>query len=193
MYKGKPKNEGVRYMKLSIRDLIICSLFASITAILSQISIPLPFTTVPLTMQVFAVMLCGMLLGSKLGFISQIIYLAIGTIGIPVFAQMSGGPGVILGPTGGFLLSFPIVCFIVGYFSNKGKSEFLVVAGMIVALLTSYLIGTFQFCLIMNMSFISGFMACVLPFIVIDIIKIGLVYVVGMSVCKRVNLGVGKC
>lgn len=180
-------------MKLSIRDLIICSLFASITAILSQVSIPLPFTTVPLTMQVFAVMLCGMLLGSKLGFISQIIYLAIGAIGIPVFAQMSGGPGVILGPTGGFLLSFPIVSFIVGHFSNKGKSEFLVVVGMIVALLISYLIGTFQFCLIMNVSFISGLMACVLPFIVIDIIKIGLVYVVGMSVCKRVNLGVGKC
>ncbi len=180
-------------MKLSIRDLIICSLFASITAILSQISIPLPFTTVPLTMQVFAVMLCGMLLGSKLGFISQIIYLAIGAIGIPVFAQMSGGPGVILGPTGGFLLSFPIISFIVGYFSNKGKSEISVVIGMVVALFISYLIGTFQFCLIMNVSFISGLMACVLPFIVIDIIKIGLVYVVGMSVCKRVNLGVGKC
>ncbi len=180
-------------MKLSIRDLIICSLFASITAILSQIAVPIPFTTVPLTMQVLAVMLCGMLLGSKLGFISQVIYLLIGAIGIPVFAQMSGGPGVIFGPTGGFLVSFPIVAFIVGYFSQQHKSKMSVMLGMILGLVTIYIIGTLQFSLITKVSFMSGLMACVLPFVFIDLIKIGLAYVIGSSIYKRVNIGIKTC
>ena len=106
-------------MKLKTKELVICSIFASLTAILTQISIPLP--AVPLTMQVFAVALCGLVLGKRLGFISQIIYVLLGTIGLPVFAQFSGGIGIILGPTGGFILSFPIIAFIVGYFSEKFK------------------------------------------------------------------------
>ena len=76
-------------MKLKTKELVICSIFASLTAILTQISIPLP--AVPLTMQVFAVALCGLVLGKRLGFISQIIYVLLGTIGLPVFAQFSGG------------------------------------------------------------------------------------------------------
>lgn len=175
-------------MKLSIKDIIVCGLLASITAVLSQISIPIPFTTVPLTMQVFAVMLCGMLLGPKLGFISQIIYLSIGSIGMPVFSQMSAGFGIILGPTGGFLLSFPIVAFTVGYFYHRYKSKLLLVLGMICGLIVSYLIGTIQFCLITKVSFISGLMACVIPFVAVDLLKIALVYVVGSSICKRVNV-----
>ncbi|HSQ89924.1 biotin transporter BioY [Romboutsia sp.] len=180
-------------MKLSIRDLIICSLFASVTAILAQISIPIPFTTVPLTMQVFAIMLCGMLLGSKLGFISQVIYLLIGAIGMPVFAQMRGGLGVLLGPTGGFLVSFPIAAFIVGYFSQKYKSKLSVILGMVLGLVIIYIIGTLQFCLITKVSFMSGIMACVLPFAFTDLIKIGLAYVIGSSIYKRVNIGIRTC
>lgn len=180
-------------MKLSIRDLIICSLFASVTAILAQISIPLPFTTVPLTMQVFAIMLCGMLLGSKLGFISQVIYVLIGAIGIPVFAQMRGGLGVILGPTGGFLVSFPIAAFIVGYFSQKHKSKLSVIIGMVLGLVAIYIVGTLQFCLITKVSFMSGLMACVLPFVAVDALKIGLAYVIGSGVYKRVNIGTKVC
>jgi biotin transport system substrate-specific component len=180
-------------MKLSIRDLIICSLFASITAILSQIAIPIPFTTVPLTMQVLAVMLCGMLLGSKLGFISQVIYLLIGAIGIPVFAQMSGGPGALFGPTGGFLVSFPIAAFIIGHFSQQHKSKMSVILGIILGLVIIYIIGTLQFCLITKMSFINGLMACVLPFVLIDLIKVGLAYTIGSSICKRVNIGIRTC
>ena len=117
-------------MKLKTNELVICSIFASLTAILTQISIPLP--AVPLTMQVFAVALCGLVLGKRLGFISQIIYVLLGTIGLPVFAQFSGGIGIILGPTGGFILSFPIIAFVVGYFSEKFKSTICVAPFIIV-------------------------------------------------------------
>lgn len=177
-------------MKLKTKEIILCSLFASITAVLSQISIPLPFTTIPLTMQVFAVMLCGMLLGPKLGFISQLIYILIGVIGMPVFAQMSGGPGIVFGPTGGFILSFPIVALISGYFSKKYNTKSLTIVGMLLGLASSYLIGTAQYCLITKMSFISGLVACVIPFIAADILKIILTYLVGTIMNKRIKLGV---
>ncbi|MEG0843838.1 MAG: biotin transporter BioY [Romboutsia sp.] len=176
-------------MKLSTRELIICSLFASITAILSQIAIPV--TTVPFTMQIFGVMLCGMLLGEKLGFISQVIYLLLGAIGMPVFAEMSGGLGIIFGPTGGFILSFPIVTYIVGRFSNQYKSKIILILGMVLGLVVSYLIGTIQFCFITKASFISGIMMCVTPFIIFDLLKIVLAYSLGSIVYKRVSLVVG--
>lgn len=177
-------------MKLTTKEIIVCGLFASITAVLSQISIPLPFTTVPITMQVFAVMLTGLLLGPKLGTISQVIYVLLGSIGIPVFAQMSGGMGIVLGPTGGFILSFPLLALIVGYFAKKYKSKPMVFVGMIVGVLVNYLVGTLQFCFVTNMNFMAGLMACVVPFVAVDILKIILAYIIGTSINKRIKLGV---
>lgn len=180
-------------MKLTTRELIICGLFASIIAILSQISIPLPFTTVPLTMQVFAIVLCGLLLGSKLGFISLIIYTLLGAIGLPVFAQMSGGISAIIGPTGGFILSFPILALVTGYFSKKYDSILLITLGMVIGLLLSYLIGTLQFMLIMKVSFMQGLTLCVIPFVALDLVKIGLAIGLGLNLSKRINLGISVC
>ena len=174
-------------MKLSTKELVICSLFSSLTAILTQISIPLP--SVPITMQVFAVALCGLVLGKRLGFISQIIYVLLGTIGLPVFTHFRGGIGMILGPTGGFILSFPIIAFVVGYFSEKFKSTRGIIFGMICSLLISYIIGTLQFCLVTNSDVVKGITICVVPFIIVDIIKLIFATVVGRSILKRVNLG----
>ena len=130
-------------MKLTTKQLVICSLFASLTAILTQISIPTSSSTI-LLCKVFAVALCGLVLGKSLGFISQVIYILLGGIGLPVFAGFSGGLGIILGPTGGFILSFPIIAFVVGYFSEKFKSTLGIMFGMICSLLISYIIGTFS-------------------------------------------------
>lgn len=173
-------------MKLTTNQLIICSLFASLTSILSQISISIP--PVPLTMQIFAVALCGLVLGKSLGFISQFIYVLLGSIGLPVFAGFIGGIGIILGPTGGFILSFPIIAFVVGYFFEKFKSTVGIMFGMICSLLISYIIGTFQFCLVTNSDFINSLKICVVPFIVVDIIKLSLAIIVGKSILKRINL-----
>lgn len=177
-------------MNLSTKELIICGLFASITSILAQISIPLPFTTVPMTMQVFALVLCGVILGPKLGFISQVIYVLIGLIGMPVFSQMSGGISVIIGPTGGFILAFPIITLIAGYFSKKYDSLLMITIGTILGLIINYIVGTLQFIMIMKVSFIEGLTLCVLPFVLVDLIKIVLATMVGLSVSKRVGIGV---
>ena len=173
-------------MKLKTNELVICSLFASLTAILTQVSIPLP--AVPITMQIFAVTLCGLVLGKRLGFISQTIYVLLGTIGLPLFSKFSGGVGIILGPTGGFILSFPIVAFVVGYFYEKFKSTIGIMFGMMCSLLISYIIGTVQFCIVTNSDFIKGLTICVVPFIIVDIIKLSLSTLVGKSILRRVNL-----
>ena len=101
-------------MKLTTREIILCGLFAALVSIFAQISIPLPFTTVPLTLQIFGIAITGLILGSKCAFISTLIYLILGGIGVPVFAQFSAGIGVLFGPTGGYLLAYPLMAFIIG-------------------------------------------------------------------------------
>jgi biotin transport system substrate-specific component len=180
-------------MKLSTRDLIICAMFASITAILAQISIPLPFSTVPLTMQVFAVTISGVILGAKRGFVSQLIYILLGSIGMPVFAQMSGGLGIVLGYTGGFIMAFPIMTLLIGYISEKTDKIYYVMISMILALIINYTIGTLWYSFVAGVGFVEGFMVCVAPFIISDIIKLGLATSIGINIKRRMKKEVYAC
>jgi biotin transport system substrate-specific component len=94
-----------------------------LTIVAAQISIPLPFTPVPFTLQPMVVLLGGAALGARLGMSSQILYLAAGIAGLPVFAASAVlPPGVarLLGPTGGYLLSYPFAAFVTGYFAERG-------------------------------------------------------------------------
>src|SRR3712207_7191748 len=88
------------------------ALMAAVTAVAAQISVPL--FAVPFTLQVLAVVLSGLLLGPRYGALAQAIYVLLGAVGVPVFAQFSGGLGRVLGPTGGYLLSYPLAAAIAG-------------------------------------------------------------------------------
>ncbi|MEM8531752.1 MAG: biotin transporter BioY [Chloroflexota bacterium] len=96
-------------------------------ALCAQISIPLPFTPVPITMQTFGVLIIGALFGPRLGAITMVVYLLEGLAGLPVFAQgrnawapSSIGVPVIIGPTAGYLFSYPIAAALVGALANRG-------------------------------------------------------------------------
>lgn len=94
-----------------------------LTVIAAQISIPLPFTPVPLTLQPMVVLLGAAVLGSRLGMASQVLYLALGIAGLPVFAASPALPiGVarLFGPTGGYLMSYPIAAFVTGRLAERG-------------------------------------------------------------------------
>src|SRR5215207_1324510 len=94
-----------------------------LTVVAAQISVPLPFTPVPFTLQPMVVLLGGAALGSRLAMSSQILYLAIGLAGLPVFAAspvLPQGFGRLLGPTGGYLMSYPIAAFLAGYLAEHG-------------------------------------------------------------------------
>ncbi len=98
------------------------SLFVALCA---HITIPLPFTPVPLTVQNFGVLLVGLMLGSRRGFAALALYLAEGAMGMPVFSPVGpGGIAQLLGPTGGFLLAYPLVAWVAGYVMEHGRKSF---------------------------------------------------------------------
>jgi biotin transport system substrate-specific component len=95
----------------------------ALTAAAAQISVPLPFTTVPLTLQPMVVLVGSLALGSRLGATSQVLYLAAGIAGLPVFAASATlPPGAfrLLGPTGGYLMAYPLAAFVTGYLAERG-------------------------------------------------------------------------
>jgi biotin transport system substrate-specific component len=99
------------------------SLFVALCA---RITVPLPFTPVPLTLQNFGVLLVGLMLGSRRGFAALMLYLVEGASGMPVFNPLgAGGIAQILGPTGGFLLAYPFVAAIAGWIWERGKKTFV--------------------------------------------------------------------
>jgi biotin transport system substrate-specific component len=120
---------------------------AVLTAAAAQISFPLPFTQVPFTFQPMVVLIGGLVLGSRLGFASQVVYLIAGIAGLPVFAaSVTLPPGFLrlLGPTGGYLMAYPIAAFVVGYLAERGWARRYAtsVAAMLVGLGLIYLFGT---------------------------------------------------
>ncbi len=93
--------------------------FAGLTALAAQWVIPLPFTPVPITGQTFAVLMSGAVLGSRAGAASQVLYLAVGAAGLPVFAEQSGGREVLIGPTGGYIVGFVFAAALVGLLAES--------------------------------------------------------------------------
>lgn len=110
-------------------DLFWIFSFSILTAISAQISIPVK--PVPFTLQTLMVGLSGAFLGARKGAYSQLVYLAVGSIGLPVFAEGSFGIGTLIGPTGGYLIAFPLAAFISGYIVEKSKSYLSVVLAML--------------------------------------------------------------
>ena len=169
-----------RSASLSSRDITQIGLAAALIAILAQISIPMP-TGVPMTLQTFAIPFVGIILGSKKGTIAAVIYVLLGAVGLPVFAGFKGGLGIVLGLTGGFIVSFPIMAFLAGLGLEMGGTVRLY-AGLVAGAVINYIIGTCWFVVAAHSTFAAAFAACVLPFIPTAIIKIILAGIIGKKV-----------
>jgi biotin transport system substrate-specific component len=112
---GKPR------ISLWLHQIALIISGSLLVAICARVSIPLPWTPVPFTLSNFGVLLVGLLLGSRAGGAALLLYLAEGSLGLPVFSAGSLG---IMGPTGGFLLAYPVVAFIAGWVSERGEKTF---------------------------------------------------------------------
>src|SRR5215813_12441455 len=110
------------------RSVALVFAFSLLTALAAQVSIPL--LPVPITGQTFAVLLTGALLGSRLGAAALITYLVEGACGLPFFAGGTAGLGVLLGPTGGYLISFPAAAYITGAFAEHGWDKRFITAAL---------------------------------------------------------------
>lgn len=160
--------------RFSTAQISRIGLFTALTIIVSQISIPMPYG-VPITLQTFIIPLVALLLGKKEGTFVAIIYMLLGLIGLPVFAGFSGGLSIVLGPTGGFILSFPLLAFAAGVAKEK-NSNLQIIVWLLIGAILNYVVGMFYFSLVTSSSLETAFAACVLPFIPTAIIKIGLIF-----------------
>ncbi|GMC03708.1 biotin transporter BioY [Enterococcus thailandicus] len=156
-------------MKTSLKPLIIAAEFSAIIAILSQFTIPLGI--VPLTGQTFAIGLTATLLGRRSGTLSVLIYLLLGTIGLPVFAGLSGGLSIVFGPTGGYLIGFIFQAWLTGYLVEKNVSSytwviFANVIGSFVTLIFGVIWLKASGDLSWNTAIVSGFIPFILPGII---------------------------
>lgn len=158
---------------MKTKNMILFALFAALTAVCSMISIPLPFTPVPINLATLSVFIAGGLLGSKGGSISQIVYVFLGAIGLPVFSNFSGGFGVIVGPTGGYIIGYIAAAWITGFVIEKhGQSFIKNVIGMIAGLCACYTLGTFWFMYVTKMGLVEALFMCIVPFLIGDGLKI---------------------
>jgi biotin transport system substrate-specific component len=103
-----------------LRNTLLLVGASLVTALAARIAFPLPWTPVPVTGQTFAVLLTGMVLGSRRGFLALVLYLAEGAAGLPVFAGGAAGPAALLGPTGGYLVAFPLAAAVTGLLAERG-------------------------------------------------------------------------
>ena len=152
-------------------DMVYIAVFAVLIAICSWISIP---TTVPFTLQTFAVFLAVGVLGGKRGSLSVLIYILLGAVGIPVFAGFSGGFGILLGSTGGYIIGFLFSALLMwGMEALLGKKTWVLGLSMVLGLIVCYAIGTVWFMAVYTKN--SGPVGlaavlswCVIPFIIPD-------------------------
>jgi len=178
-------------LKLSTRDLIITALFTSLTAVGAFISIPLG--PVPVTLQTLFVVLSGIILGAKLGSLSQITYVILGLIGVPVFAGGTGGLTSVVSPIFGFLLSFIVVAYVIGKITEKNKSLSNIIYSVVLGSFVIYLIGVPYFYFIFtnylgkNIDFYAALKYACIPFIPGDIIKAILAIILAKQLVPRLS------
>ncbi len=158
----------------AVTNVMLVVAASAVIAIAAQIAIDVPFSPVPLTMQPLAVLLVGVVLGSKRGAAAAALYLFEGASGAPVFAQFHGGSAWLVGPTAGYLWSYPLAAFVAGWFSEKnwGSTVVRAVSGMLLALAVIYAGGWSWLAVLMGSR--TAFVAGVAPFVTADVVKIAI-------------------
>ena len=147
---------------------------AFLTGAVAQVRIPLPYTPVPITGQVFAVLLSGALLGAGYGALSQVFYIGLGALGMPWFAGFSGGTAALFGPSGGYIIGFIPAALLIGRVTEKWPAarRFLpLFALMLLGVGIIYLFGALQFSFVMHADLKSTLALAVVPFIGVDLLK----------------------
>ncbi|MCD6218751.1 biotin transporter BioY [Candidatus Calescamantes bacterium] len=145
--------------------------FSFLTALGARIKIPLPFTPVPITLQVFFVLFSGAILGKEGGALSQLLYLALGSMGLPFFASGSGAL-YLSGPTGGYLAGFVVASYLSGCLIKVDTHPLFIFFSLFISLLVIYLFGILHLSSVFHIGLKRSIEIGMLPFLGIDIIKI---------------------
>ncbi|ADL07499.1 biotin transporter BioY [Thermosediminibacter oceani] len=174
---------------LDVREIASIALFASITALFGYISIPLPFSPVPITLQTLAVMLAGSVLTPKAAFWSMTVFLFMGAIGLPVFSGGTSGLGILFGPTGGYLMSWPVASYLIALILKKVNPNLatLLLVNILGGIVIVYAVGVSYLAYMTNMTLTAAIMAGALPFIPGDLLKAVVSSVLALSLRKALQ------
>ncbi|WP_310602116.1 biotin transporter BioY [Anaerosporobacter sp.] len=181
--------------KLTTQDLCLSAIFTVLTAVCAQIAIPLPISPVPISFGMVGVYTAAIFLKPKCAVISQVCYLLLGAVGMPVFGGFRGGVGALIGPTGGYLLVYPIIVAIIACTLNgrrallaERKQRQVVIKGGVsicIAHLVLYVSGTAWLSATTGNTFIQGLSLAVFPYVPMDIVKIVFCILVIIPLRKR--------
>lgn len=172
---------------LHTQALAQSALFAALLCILAPIAIPVG--TIPVTLAVFVVMLAGIVLPWRQAGAALLAYLLMGLIGLPVFSGGQAGAAVFIGPTGGYLWCYLPMAVVISWIC--GRRELNVgraLLGNALALILCYATGTAQFMLIMDCSTAYALRICVVPFVLVDVVKAIAAAVLGVQIRKRLQI-----
>ena len=179
--------------KMKVTDIVLCALFAAIIAVLSQIAIPMP-SGVPVTLQTFAIALCGYYLCILRATVSTLVYVLIGAVGVPVFSGFKGGFASIVGPTGGFIIGFIAMAAICGVSFRTLPDKFRVpvrIAMGIAGLAACHIVGFVQYSLISGKDLLTSFLLVSVPYLVKDIISVVAAYFAALAISKALKRRAG--
>lgn len=169
----------------SVRKMAIIALMTAVLCILAPISIPVFISPVPISLGVLAIYLTAYVLSPLDATISVIIFILLGTFGLPVFSGYSGGLSKLVGPTGGYIIGFLFTVYISSLFIHMKKGIIFDVIGMITGLALCYILGTIWFSYQQGKGFIASLLLCVVPFLIGDAIKIIVAVILGTQINKR--------
>lgn len=172
-------------------DIVYIAILAAVMAVCSWISIP---AEIPLTLQTFGVFMAVSLLGGKRGTLAVLVYILLGAVGVPVFAGFSGGFGVLLGTTGGYIVGFIFLALVMwGMETVFGKVPVVQIVSMILGTAVCYAFGTAWYMIVytqksgaIGLATVLGW--CVIPYIIPDLIKIALAYSLATGIRKYVHI-----
>ncbi len=171
-------------MKSTTKNYAIVAFCAAIISVLAQLTIPIPI--IPLTMQTLAVGLVATIVPWRQSVAAVSVYVVIGAIGVPVYANFTGGFGILFGPTGGFLFSFILMSFVIGYYlSIVGYSKWQAISANLIGMLVNLIIGTVWLKYYLHLSWNDAFLSGFVPFIVIGAIKAVLAASIGLTIRHR--------
>lgn len=179
--------------KAKTKSMLLCAMFAAMTAVFSQIALPLPFTPVPVNLATLAVLLGGAVLGAKRGFASQLVYVCLGAIGLPIFTKMAGGFMVLTGPTGGYLIGYILAAGLTGLLVDKlpQKPYFSPIA-MVCGIIVCYAFGTVWYVILTKSAVPQALLLCVVPFLPGDAVKIAVASLLTPKLRKLAQTSAGR-
>lgn len=169
----------------SVKSMVFTALFAALICVAAPFTVPLP-GLVPISLATFAIYLTGGMLGGKRAAAAVLVYILLGTAGLPVFSEFSGGFAKLFGITGGYIIGYIPLALLTGIFSDmNSKAKWTVPAGMVLGTFVMYAFGTAWYMIMTGSGLAAALLGCVVPFLIGDGIKIALAALVSVSLRSR--------